>query len=83
MVALELANPGQKRRLGEIYFKRVLETEDLENVKSILEELDVRDMSLKASKQAAEMVFRDIKTYSLGRDETESLISYLNRVLYG
>ncbi len=83
VVALGLADPGQKRRLGEIYFKRVLEAEDLEKVRIILDELDIRDISMTATAQAAEVVFKDIKTYTLGGDETESLISYLNRVVYG
>ena len=83
VVALGLADPGQKRKLGEIYFKRVLETEDLEKIRIILDELNIRDISMEASAQAAEMVNRDIKTYSLGGDEAESLISYLNRVVYG
>ena len=41
--ALEKADLSEKRRLGAIYFKRVLEPEDVASVRSLLEELGVRD----------------------------------------
>mgnify|MGYP001180006835 CR=1 FL=1 len=41
--ALEKANIHEKRRLGEIYFKRVLETDDVESVRQVLEELGARE----------------------------------------
>ena len=40
--ALENATVGVKRRLGDIYFKRVLEAKDVEAVRQILDELGVR-----------------------------------------
>ena len=41
--ALEVANPNQKRRLGDIYFRRVLESKDIESLRQLLEELGARD----------------------------------------
>ncbi|MBM3933996.1 MAG: polyprenyl synthetase family protein [SAR202 cluster bacterium] len=41
--ALEQATLKDKRRLGEIYFKRVLQPEDVISVRGVLEELGARD----------------------------------------
>ena len=41
--ALENASAGQKRRLGDIYFKRVLQPEDVTAVRDIVEELGSRE----------------------------------------
>jgi geranylgeranyl diphosphate synthase type I len=43
--AVEKAALSQKRRLGDIYFKRVLEPEDISSVRVILEELGAREYS--------------------------------------
>ena len=40
--ALENASAGQKRRLGDIYFKRVLQPEDVSKVREIVEDLGAR-----------------------------------------
>ena len=41
--AMEKAEVGQKRRIGEIYFKRVLDKEDAEKLRAILDEIGVRE----------------------------------------
>ena len=41
--AFEKANLSTKRRLGDIYFKRVLEQQDVPAVLAILDELGVRE----------------------------------------
>ena len=43
--AVEKAALSQKRRLGDIYFKRVLEADDISSVRDILEELGAREYS--------------------------------------
>ena len=44
VVAMNKAGPSQKRKLGEVYFKRVLLEEDLRVVREIIYELDVIDL---------------------------------------
>ena len=39
--ALEIANAGQKRRLGEIYLKRILEPQDVIALRTALQEMEV------------------------------------------
>ena len=41
--ALEKAKISEKRRLGDIYFKRVLDPDDVESVRQVLEELGARE----------------------------------------
>ncbi len=41
--ALEKANPNEKRRMGEIYFKRVLDRDDVAKLRAVIEEMGVRD----------------------------------------
>ena len=41
--ALEKANISQKRRIGDIYFKRVLEPQDVPSILGLLEELGARE----------------------------------------
>jgi geranylgeranyl diphosphate synthase type I len=43
--AVEKAALSQKRRLGDIYFKRVLDPEDISTVREVLEELGAREYS--------------------------------------
>ena len=43
VLAIERGTANQKRRLGELYMKRVLEPADLPAVRGILEEIGVRD----------------------------------------
>ena len=40
--ALEIANATQKRRLGEIYLKRILEPQDVIALRTVLQEMEVR-----------------------------------------
>ena len=44
VMAMNKAGPSQKRKLGEVYFKRVLLEEDLRVVREIIYELDVIDL---------------------------------------
>ena len=41
--AFENANPNQKRRLGEFYFKRVLEPDDVIRLRHLVDEMAVRE----------------------------------------
>ena len=53
--ALEKGTLAQKRALGEVYFKRVLEPEDAQRVREVLDEIGVRQYS----RQRAEATMRE------------------------
>ena len=58
--ALDKASISEKRRLGEVYFKRVLEPDDVPAIRRVLEELGAReyceDLVRQYRRQAAEAV---------------------------
>ena len=41
--AFQQANPNEKRRLGEFYFKRVLEPDDVQRLRALVDEMSVRE----------------------------------------
>ena len=45
LAAIEKGEPKQKRLLGEVYFKRVLEKDDLETVRTIISDLGTKEES--------------------------------------
>jgi len=54
VAAMRKASPNEKRRLGEVYFKRVLEIEDLKPVRDVVEGLGGREESEERIKHCEE-----------------------------
>ena len=80
IVALEKATPSQKRKLGDVYFKRVLENSDLDAVLDVLSDL--------GGKEPAELQYATAKDKALSivkknfpNDTEENLIDYLEEIL--
>ena len=80
IVALEKATPSQKRKLGDVYFKRVLEDSDLDAVLDVLSDL--------GGKEPAELQYATAKDEALSivkknfpNDTEENLIDYLEEIL--
>jgi len=80
IVALEKATPSQKRKLGDVYFKRVLEDSDLDAVLDVLSDL--------GGKEPAELQYATAKDKALSivkknfpNDTEENLIDYLEEIL--
>jgi geranylgeranyl diphosphate synthase type I len=78
--SLSKASQSEKRRLGDIYFKRVLDTEDVAKVRDILDELGARDRAgeLVAQYRTAAAAAIDIPGVSAaGRSAISDLADYL------
>jgi len=80
IVALEKATPSQKRKLGDVYFKRVLENSDLDAVLDVLSDL--------GGKEPAELQYATAKDKALSivkknfpNDTEENLIDYLEEII--
>ncbi len=80
IVALEKATPSQKRKLGDVYFKRVLADSDLDAVLDVLSDL--------GGKEPAELQYATAKDKALSivkknfpNDTEENLIDYLEEIL--
>ena len=62
-MAMQSAGPSEKRQLGDVYFKRVLEKDDLNKVLNTIESLGVKQMSLDRIKEllnSAEQCFERV-----------------------
>jgi len=80
IVALEKATPSQKRKLGDVYFKRVLADSDLDAVLDVLSDL--------GGKEPAELQYATAKDKALSivkknfpNDTEENLIDYLEEII--
>ena len=81
LAVMELAGPRQKRLMGEIYFKRVLEASDFGKIRSVVEELGGKRLSSDKKSSAVdnsigliEKIFEQSKT-------RENLISYASDLI--
>ena len=77
---MEKATPSQKRKLGDVYFKRVLEDSDLDAVLDVLSDL--------GGKEPAKLRYTTIKDEALSivknnfpNNQAGSLIDYLEKIL--
>ena len=80
IAALEKATPSQKRKLGDVYFKRVLEDSDLDAVLDVLSDL--------GGKESAELRYTSAKDEALStvkkdfpNNRAGNLVDYLEKIL--
>ena len=74
---------AHKRRLGEIYFKRVLESEDLETLVSILDEIGVRDDAQQMAERHLNQALDALKGAPLTSEAAEALKSLAHSLASG
>lgn len=80
VAAMSKAGPSEKRKLGEVYFKRVLEPKDLATVKEVIENLGGREDSLDRLKTLKEKYSSQI--YDLCGDEEKGsrLVNFIDGI---
>ena len=66
--AFEHASTSQKRKLGEIYFKRVMEPADLEGVRRVLDEVGARQSAEQQAQEHASEAIDLLKGAGVGGD---------------
>ena len=71
--AFEKAGVRDKRRLGEVYFKRVLEPQDLEQVVAILDELGARDYCGEVADKLHKDALKALDSSGLDENSTRDL----------
>ncbi len=81
VAAMEVAGPREKRLIGEIYFKRVLESSDFKKIRLVVEELRGKEVSdsRKASAQAS--TERMIETIFVHSQTRENLMTYVSGLI--
>ena len=80
VAVLENATPSQKRKLGDVYFKRVLEDSDLDSVLEVLDDLEGRKLAMEQYIKAKDMAFSILRE-NLPDDRSEHLIDSLETIL--
>ncbi len=74
---MEKAGVREKRQIGEIYLKRVLENPDIQKVTSVLETLDVRQDCIKMAEQFYKESMSLVESTGLPSEELKELAQYL------
>ncbi|MDP7578662.1 MAG: polyprenyl synthetase family protein, partial [SAR202 cluster bacterium] len=71
--SIQTAEVREKRRLGEIFMKRVLEPTDITTVRSILDELDARRYSESLAEDYRSQAVNDLTTLSIIHKKDKSI----------
>ena len=80
VAVLEKATPSQKRKLGDVYFKRVLEDSDLDSVLEVLDDLEGRKLAMEQYIKSKDTAFSILRE-NLPDDSSEELIDTLETIL--
>ena len=81
VLALEKANVNQKRKMGEIYFKRVLEPDDVVKLRETLDGMGVRDECEKLVEQHRVEAAEALEALSLDGDGKAELLAFIESLL--
>ena len=81
VLALEKANVNQKRLMGEIYFKRVLEPDDVVKLRETLDGMGVRDDCEKLVEQHRVEAAEALEVLSLDLDGKTDLLAFMDSLL--
>ena len=74
IIALENESVSYKRMIGEIYFKRVLQKEDLNDLRKILDELNIRELSSNILDKASRDAIKIIENEPIIQTKNKSLL---------
>ena len=75
VLAMQSAGPSEKRQLGDVYFKRVLEKDDLDKVLNTIESLGVKQMSLDRIKNLINSAEQCLESVGLSKVEVRQLMA--------
>ena len=75
---LNQASISQKRALGEIYFKRVLDKEDAIKVRNAVDDLAVRDECQELVVKHFELAVRALEAISMTSQNRQTIMNYMN-----
>lgn len=81
--ALEKGTLAQKRALGEVYFKRVMEPDDVEQIRRVLDEVGAREYSQQKAQAICNEAMELLKTLSMPTQAVErwqSIADYLIQI---
>ena len=79
--ALEHASIGQKRALGNIYFKRIMEPEDIGTLRGVLDELGIREKANERAVSLAEQAMDALAPAGLDAEALQRWESTVNTLI--
>ena len=79
--ALEKANINQKRRMGDIFFKRVLEPGDVPPLRELLDELGAREFCEKLAQRHRDEAHEALAEAGLPQDRAHAVKDFIDWVL--
>ncbi|MCH8061645.1 MAG: polyprenyl synthetase family protein [Chloroflexi bacterium] len=79
--AVENAKVSDKRRMGEIYFKRVLDPDDVMALRQVIEELGAKDAAERALRHHADEALSALEESSIGAEGKGPLAETINSLL--
>ncbi len=71
--AIENASGAERRTLGDVYFKRVMEPEDIEKIIGVLETLGAREFSQERANNLCDEAIQSLRNAGLTPRQTEEL----------
>ena len=77
VLAMQKASASEKRKLGDVYFKRVLEPEDINIVRGIVEDLGSKDDAEKRFKTCIDQVDQILNKYIDDKNKYADLRTFL------
>ncbi|CAI8056859.1 Geranylgeranyl diphosphate synthase [Geodia barretti] len=80
--ALENAGPSERRRLGDVYFKRVLQPSDVAEVRKLVEELGGRERATEAVRGHRQAAMRAIAGIHLAADGLSAVETFADALTY-
>ena len=80
VTAMSKAGPSEKRKLGEVYFKRVLEPEDLATVREVIERLGGREDSIERLKRLKEKYTSQICDLTSDEEKASRLTNFIDEI---
>ena len=78
---MEVAGPREKRLIGEVYFKRVLESSDFQKIRTVVEELGGKKMSDSQKSSAQVNSERLIETFFEHSKTRDDLMAYVSGLI--
>ena len=77
VLAMQKATPAEKRKLGDVYFKRVLESEDINVVREIVENIGSKKEAEDRFDACISEVEQILNKYNSNADLSSQIISFI------
>ena len=75
------ASISEKRKLGDIFFKRVLESSDVVTIREILEDLDIKNQSFNLLEDYKSQCQMGLKEIFEDSQKFDIASSYVNKII--